>query len=214
MKKLFMAGILGAILVFGANLVFSKNQSGQNVQNYVLSLPKQPLSQQEIRDLMHMREEEKLARDVYLTLYQKWGFRIFNNISQSETWHMQMVKFLIDKYGLNDPVKNDQVGVFTSSQMAKLYKELVKRGLSNKIEALKVGALIEDLDIYDLDEAIKKSDNTDINFVYSRLRTGSTNHMRAFIGWLTTYGVTYKPQYISQEEFNIIIQQKRGGKRW
>ena len=52
------------------------------------------LSDEEVYWLMYMREEEKLARDVYATLYEKWGTRIFNNIRVSEQRHMDAVKAL------------------------------------------------------------------------------------------------------------------------
>lgn len=34
---------------------------------------------------------------------------------------------------------------------------------------------------------------------------GSRNHLRAFISQLSGQGVTYTPQYITQEEFDAII---------
>ena len=37
----------------------------------------QSLTDEEIESLVFMHEEEKLARDVYLTLYDLWGFQIF-----------------------------------------------------------------------------------------------------------------------------------------
>ena len=37
--------------------------------------------------LSYMREEEKLARDVYLALYEKWGIRTFLNIAKAEQQH-------------------------------------------------------------------------------------------------------------------------------
>jgi len=89
-------------------------QQKQQVESYIQTLPKQQLSQEEINSLIHMRQEEKLARDVYLTLYNKWHSQIFKNIANSEEWHMQIVKFLLDKYNLPDPVKEikDEIGKF------------------------------------------------------------------------------------------------------
>ena len=42
------------------------------------------LSVDEITGLQFMREEEKLAHDVYVTFYQQYGVAIFNNIAGSE----------------------------------------------------------------------------------------------------------------------------------
>ena len=41
------------------------------------------LTESEIASLLKMKEEEKLARDVYSVLAQKWGSLVFTNISKS-----------------------------------------------------------------------------------------------------------------------------------
>ena len=60
------------------------------------------LSDTEIDGILYMREEEKLARDVYLTLSQQWELPIFQNIAGSEATHMEAVSHLLDRYGLTD----------------------------------------------------------------------------------------------------------------
>jgi rhodanese-related sulfurtransferase len=170
------------------------------------------LNEKEIKGLLRMREEEKLARDVYTTLGAKWGTRIFANIASSEQTHTDAIKVLLDKYSIVDPTTDDTVGVFHSPLMQKLYDDLTARGLQSSTEALTVGALIEDLDIYDLDILMKETDKEDILSVYSNLQRGSRNHMRAFIKNLSMSGGVYAPQYISNEAFTAIINasQERG----
>jgi hypothetical protein len=92
--------------------------------------------------LIKMREEEKLARDVYATLYDVWEMPIFSNISQSEQRHMNAVKVLIDKYDLVDPVTDSTVGVFTDPEFTWLYVLLVEQGSASLVDALIVGATI------------------------------------------------------------------------
>nr|3Q4O_A Chain A, Uncharacterized protein MJ0754 [Methanocaldococcus jannaschii DSM 2661]3Q4Q_A Chain A, Uncharacterized protein MJ0754 [Methanocaldococcus jannaschii DSM 2661]3Q4R_A Chain A, Uncharacterized protein MJ0754 [Methanocaldococcus jannaschii DSM 2661] len=165
----------------------------------------QPISEEEKEGLIEMREEEKLARDVYLTLYNKWKLQIFKNIAESEQTHMDAVKYLLEKYNIPDPVKNDSIGVFSNPKFEELYKKLVEKGDKSEVDALKVGATIEDLDIADLEKWINKTDNEDIKFVYENLMKGSRNHMRAFVRMLNNYGSNYTPQYISKEEYEEII---------
>jgi len=174
---------------------------------YVQTLPKQPLSPDEVRDLLHMREEEKLARDVYLTLSHIYPLPVFRNISKSEEQHMRMVGLLLKKYKLPDPVEEtgDKIGVFKNEKLQKLYEQLVNRGKCSLVDALKVGATIEDLDIKDLEEAIERTDNRDIKVVYQNLMKGSRNHMRAFVRLLRRFGSDYTPQFISPSEFNRIL---------
>ena len=68
------------------------------------------LSAEEAEGILYMREEEKLARDVYLTLHEKWEMPIFQNISSSEQTHTDAVKTLIDRYELDDPAAGKRYG--------------------------------------------------------------------------------------------------------
>ena len=61
-------------------------------------IPADELSPVEIEGILFMREEEKLARDVYLKLYDRWELPIFRNIANSEATHMEAIKTLIDRY--------------------------------------------------------------------------------------------------------------------
>ncbi len=174
----------------------------------VNQLPKQELSEDETAGILYMREEEKLARDVYAAMYDKWGFRIFENIAKSEQVHMDAVKALIEKYGLEDPAK-DGYGTFTNPELQKLYDELVRLGNKSEAEALKVGAMIEEIDILDLKERLSQTDNEDIKLVYENLMRGSENHLRAFVSNLERYGTKYEPKYLSEDEFEQIISMNR-----
>ncbi|WP_457741955.1 DUF2202 domain-containing protein [Thermococcus sp.] len=172
---------------------------------FVNSTPSGQLTQEEIDGLLYMVEEEKLAHDVYVTLYQKWGLQIFNNIAQSETTHVNAVRMLLEKYNLTDPTANEPVGVFTNPDIQALYNQLVEMGSKSVIDALKVGALIEETDIIDLQERIDQTDKLDIIATYENLMMGSRNHLRAFVKTLANYGVTYEPQLLSKEEYEAII---------
>jgi hypothetical protein len=92
-----------------------------------------------------MREEEKLAYDVYTALSKKWGLTVFNNISSSELTHTTAVLTLLNKYNIADPVGNNAVGIFGNSTLQALYNQLVVQGSISLTEAVKVGATIEDL---------------------------------------------------------------------
>jgi hypothetical protein len=138
------------------------------------------LTQAEIDGLKYMREEEKLARDAYLTLYEKWGLPLFNNISGSETIHMSRIKDLLDRYGLADPAAGKPVGVFTNPVLQQLYNDLMIQGSQSRTEALRVGVAIEEVDILDLQAYLKQTNKTDITNVYTNLMSASYNHLSAF----------------------------------
>ncbi|NQT13892.1 MAG: DUF2202 domain-containing protein [Planctomycetes bacterium] len=138
------------------------------------------MSQQEIESILLMREEEKLARDVYLTLGQQWNVPIFANIARSESRHMAAIKGLVQRYGLQDPVVDDTPGVFTNPKLAQLYDDLVRTGSASVADAYGVGVKIEELDIADLQEGLTTVTHSDIQRVYRNLLRGSQNHLRAF----------------------------------
>jgi hypothetical protein len=139
-----------------------------------------PLTQAEIEGLTYMREEEKLARDSYLTLYNKWHLPIFSNIANSEAMHMSKIKELLDRYGLPDPAAGKPVGVFTNPILQQLYNDLMVQGSQSATEALKVGVMIEEVDIRDLQKYLALTNKSDITKVYSMLVNGSNNHLSAF----------------------------------
>ncbi|EDM23598.1 DUF2202 domain-containing protein [Caminibacter mediatlanticus TB-2] len=201
-KKLLIAGIIGSSL-------FALMPKQQAILNKLQTIKPQTISLQEHKDLVDILEEEKLARDVYLTLGKKWNIPVLLGVAKrSETFHMRMVKELLKRYKLENPIKSEKIGYFTLPKYQKLYKELVKKGSKSKIDALKVGALIEDLDLYDIHEAKNRTDNKDIKFIYSNLIRGSEHHMVKFISALRKLGGNYKPKYISQTYFENIL--KRG----
>lgn len=179
----------------------------ENNQYNLDNLPFEALNIEERNSLLFMREEEKVARDAYIRLFDKWGQPVFNNISNSEQTHMSAVLQLLEKYNLTDPVGANGVGVFANTNLQTLYDALLPQGETNLVEGLKVGALIEEVDIVDLQNALSTFvDNQDIKMVYENLMRGSRNHLRAFVKNLQNHGVTYVPQRLSQEMFDSIIE--------
>jgi len=164
------------------------------------------LTQDEKDMLIKMREEEKLARDVYDYLYLKYGdtLDIFNWISNSEQFHMNSVLEILTKYNIPDPALPEP-GAFNDPDLQDLYGQLTASGDVSIIDALRVGATIEDLDIYDLEEYLNQTSNVDITELFSSLACWSRNHMRSFVSELNLYSETYTPQFISQTEFDAII---------
>ncbi len=163
------------------------------------------LSSLESASLQFMREEEKLARDVYLALYDVWGIPVFQNIADSEQTHTDAVAGLIAKYNITDPVTDETQGVFTDPHFTELYEALVAYGSESYENALRVGTEIEELDIADINEQIQIVDHQDIKDVYSNLLKGSRNHLRSFYSLVVEAGFEYIPTHISQEEFDAIV---------
>lgn len=168
--------------------------------------PVSTLSSLEKQDLTFMREEEKLARDVYLALYEQWGLTPFANISSSEQRHMDALLQLLRKYRLPDPAAGLVSGEFANKDLQALYDTLIARGLRSDVEALQVSGVIEETDILDLQDAMARADNTDIDTVYGRLQCGSRNHLRAFARVLKAItGQDYSAQVMAQTDVDAIL---------
>lgn len=165
----------------------------------------------EAEALQFMREEEKLARDVYLTLDEQWNLRVFENISKSEQTHMDAVKGVLDNYGIEDPAAGNDIGVFTNPDLQTLYDQLIADGGSSLTAALEVGVAIEEIDILDLQERLAETDKTDIQLVYANLLRGSGNHLRAFVRNLERQtGETVQPQYMDQATYDELLASNNG----
>jgi len=165
------------------------------------------LNDDESSTLIWMREEEKLARDTYITLYDRWGTRVFNNISRAEQTHMNTLLTMLNTYNIADPIKDDTVGVFSDPVLADLYGDLISKGSKSALDALYVGGFIEELDIKDLWIAIEESTHADITAAYENLLAGSYKHLNAFVGQIEASGIDYQAQYLTQSEVDSILDE-------
>lgn len=165
--------------------------------------------------LIFMREEEKVARDIYRVLSEQWGVRVFSNITQSEQKHMDAIGRKLSQYGIQDPITNDATGAFTNPELKQIYQDLQSRGSLSLQEALQVGAFIEEFDIRDLKQAINETSQADLIKVYENLLRGSRNHLRAFVGQIEGQGTAYTAQVLSAEEVDAIVStsMERGGNK-
>ena len=163
------------------------------------------LDAQEIAQARFMREEEKLARDVYRVLFATWGSSVFSSISTSEQSHMNAMERLLDRNGIADPVTSDDTGDFTDTELQTWYGVLVDLGSVSLEEAIRVGITIEETDIIDIQAAIDNTDQADFVMTYENLLEGSRNHLRAFITQLESLGLSYVPELLTLEQAYEIV---------
>ena len=160
----------------------------------------------EAAELAFMREEEKLARDVYLRLHDAWGIAPFASIAASEQHHMDAVLRLLTRYRVADPAAGNAVGEFSDAGLQALFDALVVRGTASAAAALRVGALVEEVDLDDLAGALARTDKRDVDQVYESLACGSRNHLRAFAGALAVLtGQPYAAQHLPQAAVDAIL---------
>jgi len=180
-------GIVVWALLLGILVTVGTATAGQNGKGIFTG--QQALTEAEVEHLIYLREEEKLAHDVYLYLFEEWRQWIFQSIAESEQRHMDAVWKLLDKYGIDDPATG-VAGIFTNGYLQGLYDELIARGMKSELDALYVGTTIEETDIDDLQDIIDETEKLDISKVCENLMDGSTNHWEAFNGEIELMGET------------------------
>jgi hypothetical protein len=167
--KLFFALIL---VVFLVAPIWAKGPNGPSTSP--------DLTIAEKANILYLFEEEKLAHDIYVAMYNLYGAYIFNNISESEQRHMDSVAKLIYKYELEDTVVNNGPGVFLNEEIEILYGDLLEEGGKSLTSALRVGVKIEEMDIADIQKMQLETEKADIDRVLTNLLDGSYNHLDAF----------------------------------
>lgn len=168
------------------------------------------LTDAEINSIMSLREEEKVAYDVYTFMFEKYESKVFKNIAENEKDHMDKIKELIIQFNLNDPLSgiSDQKGVFNNKKMQALYDEMIMAGNYGLLDALRAAARFEETDIIDLrNDLSAASDQTVVN-TYINLESSSQDHLRALVKVIKDEGISYKPSYLSKEDFDKIMSVK------
>jgi hypothetical protein len=171
-----------------------------------------PAMQADPTGLAYVREEEKLAHDVYLFLYERWNLQVFQNIAASEQTHTDTIATLLLAYNSTDPAAGAGPGAFADPNLQALYDELTARGSLSLADALEVGAAVEEIDILDLQSRLQADLPDDIRFAYESLLSGSYNHLGAFTSTLQRQtGEVYVPQYMIAEAYQDALSLASAG---
>ena len=160
--------------------VLPQRGPGPNGAGCCLPATTEALTAEETKWLVFMREEEKLARDIYQQMSAKWGLRIVANIKTAEQRHFDVIGGLLTRYVVTDPPQSAQPGVFADAGLSTLYNNLMAKGKMSVKDALEAGLAIEKVDIADLERALAATNKPDLKTVYGNLLAASRNHQQAF----------------------------------
>lgn len=133
------------------------------------------------KDLAFMREEERMARDLYKALADLYDGAVpFSRITVSEDRHYDAVGVLLDRYDVTDPSAGKAAGTYSDAAIQKLYNDWLAQGKKSLDAAYDVGVALETRDIADLKAAINDTTTTDVKQVYTNLLKASEQHLKAF----------------------------------
>lgn len=138
------------------------------------------LTEEQEQMLAEQAELEKMARDLYVELADTTGDRRFDRIAVSETRHLEAVRTLLDRYGIDDPTDGYAAGEFASETVAKKYAAYLAEGSASPESALEVGRTHEAEDVEALRKAADDVDAPDVKRVLEHLADSSQMHLSAF----------------------------------
>jgi hypothetical protein len=169
------------------------------------ALPLGQLTESEVEAIWYLREVEKLARDVLLVFDEQQDVEVFRRVAESEDTHTEAIKALIDRYNLWDPSSVTWEGYYNNEELLALHRQLVRQGVSSLVDALKVGATIQEISILDLREYRAETDDEDLQMVYENLLRASRNHLRVFAALLQERSEAYERAHLGRNLFDEIV---------
>ena len=140
------------------------------------------LSDSEVESLLYMIEEEKMAHDIYVELYEQTGLIEFDKISESEQHHYDKLVSFAEKLDIDISSLSVEAGVFENDEIQTLYDTLMLEASLSTEAAIGVAISIEEADIADLGATIEMTETVILGQVYSHLLDSSMNHLSAFEG--------------------------------
>jgi hypothetical protein len=129
--------------------------------------------------LTEMREEERVARDLYTQLGRSSGEAIFTRIAAAEQRHLDAVERLMSSQGMDPDAAGTTVGRYAVPDLQSAYNRWLAAGRASDQAAYKVGVELEKQDIAEL-KALRVASGTTGARVVQALRTGSEHHLAAF----------------------------------
>jgi hypothetical protein len=162
--------------------------------------------------LQFQLDEERMAGELYLALGEKHAAQPFRNIPRAEARHRALLENLATRAGLPARPAPER-GHFATAVIQARYDTLLARGQVSLIEALKVGALVEEQDIADLRALAATTDHPELKAAIAALERGSRHHLNAFVRNLRARGVEYEAQVLPPAELSQLTTTRGGGPR-
>ena len=176
-----------------------------DMETTFLAIPQAPLNASETEDVLFLQEAEKLSHDLNVRLYGLHNDQpVFLQIANSSQILVMADNVILTRYGLANP-ENAAPGVFTNPALQNMYTNGVNAGLSSSADALKSSAAVEDMHIADLSNAMVRTDNIDLLYMYRQELACSRNNLRSLSERISAFGQTYTPRYITPASYAEII---------
>ncbi len=162
-------------------------------------------SSEQVNGIVFIHEEEKLAFLLCNAFYRIWQTEIFSTLRDSEKSHIGAMEVLGDKYSL-ELHADLKAAELKHTELQALFDSLLAEGQPSVENALEATAALEELSVIELRvQSQRTAELNDFNLTYSKLLKASRNHLRLIVNQLLQQGISYSPRYLTQREFNDII---------
>lgn len=163
-----------------------------------------PLTADETEFLYAIREDEKIAHDVYAAFSALYpAAKTISKIMTAESSHISAAEAVLDYYEIEYPPLSD-TGIFEDADRQALYNDLITKG-TTLIKAYGTMALMEEETVYAYKSIQNQLTNSNLSLLLSQLIKASSNHLRATVRQVVKLGGSYSPAYLSDEEYQTII---------
>ncbi len=180
-RTLITSLVAGAALLGGGVLATAQANTGSEAVPVSSSASAVAVDADVATALRFAREEERMARDLYATLADRYdGAAPFAMITRSEQRHFDAVGRLLDRYRIADPAQDAKAGSYADPTLQKLYDQWLEQGQTSRSAAYDVGVALEQRDIADLGRTLATVDQTDVREVFTSLLDASRHHLAAF----------------------------------
>jgi len=174
---------------------------GNATDKTFIALAQAPLNDTERADILKLQEDQKYITDMNAVLAtQHPEVPVFQNIANASRIYQAADNVILQRYGIASPEKNAS-DVYSSQKLQSAVENDINTGSNSVRDALIVSARAEDMHIADLEAAIGRTDNPDLQFMDRQELVSSRNNLRAISQWMTTYKEVYTPTYITLDYY-------------
>lgn len=163
-----------------------------------------PLTTDEIEFIYAVREDEKLAHNLYIYFVTQYPTaRQLANIGNAEINHITTIERVFTYYEIDFPTLG-QPGVFTDENRQAIYTRLTAQG-STLHEAYQVMAALEEENIVIYSKVASELTNPNLQLIINNLAQSSENHFKVLVNQITAWGSIYTPTLLEASQYEEIL---------
>jgi len=194
---------LGGLLAFSLQARL-REDGFQSLVRAVRDSPRGQLSAEDQASIIYIREGAQLSRDINLLFEAAWQAQVFRDAAERQKQALRATDLLIDRHGL--PAASAEPGIYQDEQFSRLYGQFAEEGSASLPAALAAAAVLEELNILDLQTRMAQTEKADIRLVYQHLLKIASANLWSFSRAIERFGgAAYEPRYLTPLAFSELM---------